>query len=134
MLKARIAALFWGAQRRNVDTVRMCLRMGAKVKVMDRGRTPLSLAAEHGHTAVVKRLLETEEVDADSNRGDDRTPLSVAAEHDCGEMVKLLLETGWVDVDSKDAVILGCTPCSTGSIQGGQEAYGAATGTVSKVG
>lgn len=33
--------------------------MGAKVKVMDLGRTPLSLAAEHGHTVVVKLLLET---------------------------------------------------------------------------
>lgn len=85
--------------------------MGAKVKVMDRGRTPLSLAAEHGHAAVaavVKLLLETEEMDADSNRGDDRTPLSFATAHACGELAKLLLETGRVDVDSKDAVILGC--------------------------
>lgn len=57
------------------------------------------MAAEHGHEAVVKLLLETEGMDADSNRGDDRTPLSLAAEHDHREMVKLLLETGRVDVD-----------------------------------
>jgi ankyrin repeat protein len=105
MLDAHVSssALLWGAQRGNVDTVRMCLQMGANVEVMDRGRTPLSLAAEHGHEAVVKLLLETEGVDADSGRGDDRTPLSYAAEHDYVEVVKLLLETGRVVVDSKDA-------------------------------
>lgn len=97
------AALIWGSQHGNEGTVRMCLQMGANAEVMDRGRTPLSFAAEYGHDAVVKLLLETEGVDADSNRGDDRTPLSFAAEHDRGEVVKLLLETGRVDVDSKDA-------------------------------
>lgn len=96
-------ALFWGAQRGNVDTVRICLRMGANVEVRYQGRTPLSLAAEHGDEAVVKLLLETEGVDADSGRGDDRTPLSYAAEHDRVEVVKLLLESGRVDVDPKDA-------------------------------
>ncbi|KAJ5624425.1 ankyrin repeat-containing protein [Penicillium lagena] len=96
------AALFWGAQRGNEDTVRRCLQMGAKVELMELGRTPLSLAAEHGHEAVVKLLLETDGVDADSNRGEDRTPLSFAAEYDRWKVVELLLETGRVDVDSKD--------------------------------
>jgi hypothetical protein len=91
----------------------MCLRVGAKVKVMDRGRTPLSLATEHGHTAVVELLLETEEVDDDSNRGDDRTPLSFAAAHACGGSGQAITSdwSGRCGLKGRrpmDAVILGC--------------------------
>lgn len=77
--------------------------MGAKVDVMERGRTLLSWSAEHGHEAVVKLWLETERVNPDSKRFDNRTPLSFAAEHDREEVIKLLLETGRVHVDTKDA-------------------------------
>jgi ankyrin repeat protein len=56
-------------------------------------RTPLSYAAEKGHEAVVKLLLEKgAELETKSNYG--RTPLSYAAEKRHKAVVKLLLEKG----------------------------------------
>jgi ankyrin repeat domain-containing protein 50 len=69
------------------------------------GQTPLSLAAEYGHEAVVKLLLETAEAEVDSK--DDtfgRTPLLWAAAYGHEAVVKLLLETGKAEVDSKDDI------------------------------
>jgi len=71
------------------------------------GRTPLSYAAEHGHEAVVKLLLETEGVDINvKDEGYGRTPLSYAAEHGHEAVVKLLLADSRVDVDTKDNLAL----------------------------
>ncbi|KFZ00561.1 hypothetical protein V500_01008 [Pseudogymnoascus sp. VKM F-4518 (FW-2643)] len=54
------------------------------------------------HEAVVKLLLITGKVDADSKDKDGRTPLSWAAENGHEAVVKLLLNRGKVDVNSKD--------------------------------
>ena len=59
----------------------------------DYGQTPLSRAAENGHEAVAKLLLETGKVDVDSKHKYGRTPLSWAAEKGHEAVAKLLLET-----------------------------------------
>jgi ankyrin repeat domain-containing protein 50 len=86
-------------------------------KDTNNGRTPLWWAAENGHEAVVKLLLET--MDVDSKDTDGQTPLSWAAERGHEAVVKLLLETGKMDVDSKAKY--GQTPLSWAA-QNGHEA------------
>jgi ankyrin repeat protein len=54
------------------------------------GQTPLSLAAEYGHEAVVKLLVEQEDVEADSKDANGRTPLSWAPGYRHEAVVKLL--------------------------------------------
>jgi hypothetical protein len=80
-------------------------------------RTPLPWAAENGHEAVVKLLLEKEGVGVDSKAKNGRTPLSWAAENGHEAVVKLLLEKEGVDVDFKDTEN-GQTPLSWAAEKG----------------
>jgi hypothetical protein len=62
----------------------------------------LSRAAEGGHGAVVKMLLETGKVDVNLKDKDGQTPLSRAVSNGYEAVVKMLLETSNVDVNLKD--------------------------------
>ena len=79
-------------------------------------RTPLLLAAESGHKAVMELLLTQASVNPDSKDGLGRTPLSAAAEYGRGAAVGLLLAQGGVDPDSKDNS--GRTPLSVAAEYG----------------
>ncbi|KGO66230.1 Nucleoside phosphorylase [Penicillium italicum] len=62
-----------------------------------------SQALMNGHEAIVKLLLDTRNVDADSmDEYFNRTPLSYATENGYEAVVKLLLDTGKININSKD--------------------------------
>lgn len=83
------------------------------------GRTPLSLVAEEGHEAVVRLLVERDDVEADSKDKYGRTPLSFAAEEGHKAVVRLLVERDDVEADLKNKN--GRTPLSWAA-WGGHEA------------
>ncbi|RYP66703.1 hypothetical protein DL771_007636 [Monosporascus sp. 5C6A] len=66
------------------------------------GQTPLSLAARRGQEALVRLLVERDDVDADSKDRYGRTPLLWAAREGYEAVVKLLLEQEDVKADSAD--------------------------------
>jgi len=69
----------------------------------DSDRTPLSWAAEKGHGAIVRLLIERDDVDVNAKeRGYGWTPLLWAAESGHEVVVRLLVERDDVDVNAKD--------------------------------
>ena len=67
------------------------------------GQTPLSVASEGGHEAVVKLLLAEHGVELDHKDSCGRTPLALASARGYQGVVKLLLDTNLVDPDSRDS-------------------------------
>jgi hypothetical protein len=80
------------------------------------GTAPLSYAAANGHEAVVKLLVERDDVEADSKDKDGGTPLSFAAENGHEAVVRLLVERDDVEADLKDKD--GRTPLSYAAAYG----------------
>ncbi|KAF4331614.1 nucleoside phosphorylase domain protein, partial [Fusarium beomiforme] len=74
------------------------------------GQTPLFWAADRGHKAIVKLLLDTGKADVDAKDGCGRTPLLGAAGRGHEATVKLLLDTGKVNLNAED--VSGRTPLS----------------------
>jgi ankyrin repeat protein len=84
-------------------TLKSKFRKHVDVKDTTYRRTPLSWAAENGHEAVVKLLIETNEVNLESKDITyGQTPLLWAVENGHEAVVKLLIETQKVDLDFKD--------------------------------
>ncbi|KFZ08626.1 hypothetical protein V502_09249 [Pseudogymnoascus sp. VKM F-4520 (FW-2644)] len=81
------------------DRNKHCIHMDARDS---EGRTPLSWAAARGHEAVVRLLVERNDVIADSKDNNGQTPLSWAAVVGHEAIVKLLVERDDVVADSKD--------------------------------
>ena len=84
-----------------------------------RGRSPLSIAAQHGHEAAVKLFLARDDVDVDSKDSGGWTPLLWAARSGREAVVKLFLARDDVDVDSKDPA--GQTPLLMAARRGHEE-------------
>jgi ankyrin repeat protein len=115
MMGVHIAAIF-GLR----DTLVTLLKDSQEADIRDTdGRTPLSYAAEKGHTEVVELLLAIDVVDPDSNNH-VRTPLSYAAENGHAEIAKLLLCKDGINVNS-EAKKTGQTPLSYAAEKGHEE-------------
>jgi ankyrin repeat protein len=66
------------------------------------GRTPLHLAAWHGYTNTVRRML-SQEADANARDEQQRTPGHWAAFRGYLDVIRLLVEKGNADVNARDA-------------------------------
>lgn len=67
------------------------------------GQTPLTLAVEYEHEAIVKLLLDTGRVDINDTKDIyNRTPFVSAARKGNEAIVELLLNTGKVDIEARD--------------------------------
>ena len=80
------------------------------------GRTPIAVAATEGYEAVVRLLMEREDVDINSKDKYGYTPLAQAAIEGHEAIVRLLLERENVDVNSKDED--GDTPLACAAMNG----------------
>ncbi|KAB5586279.1 hypothetical protein GE09DRAFT_1166719 [Coniochaeta sp. 2T2.1] len=82
----------------------------------DRGQTPISWAADCGHTEVVSLLLDSGKVNPDSKDASGWTPLAWAASKGYDEAVRLLLARDDVDANSRSAS--GLTPLAWSVVNG----------------
>ena len=67
-----------------------------------RGRSPLSLAAEAGHEAVIRLLLERDDINVNSEDRSDCTPLSWAIRTGHEAVAELILERDDINADLRD--------------------------------
>jgi ankyrin repeat protein len=97
-----MTALHWAARRGDVDVVKMLLAAGANVRAITRlgNYTPLLLASEMGHAAVIDALAGAG-ADAKVTTASGVTPLMLAAASGQADAVKALLARG-ADVNAAE--------------------------------
>lgn len=90
-----MTALHWAARRGDLDTAQMLLYAGANVRATTRlgGHTPLLLASQMGHGAVIEVLLKAG-ADPKSATANGATALMLAAAAGRAEAVTVLLTAG----------------------------------------
>jgi len=94
--------MFWAAMSGRPNIIQFLLEQDCSSELADvEGSTPLSTAAEYGHEAVVKLLLQSSNQTLDTPDQDGGTPLSWAAWNGHLDVVSLLLEKG-AEVDRQD--------------------------------
>src|SRR5436190_9450330 len=97
------SALFWAATHGQEVTARNSLDQGADVKAtryLDRVCTPLLLAAERGHEAVMLLLVGHKDVDVNVADDNGQTPLLFATKKGYEAVVRLLLQREGVNANS----------------------------------
>ena len=87
-------ALYWAAERNDLEVVDLLLKAGANPNVASRyGYTPLAMAALNGNEKVLARLLDAG-ADPNAATPDAETPLMAAARTGVAPAVKVLLARG----------------------------------------
>ncbi|KAK2751869.1 hypothetical protein FQN54_008541 [Arachnomyces sp. PD_36] len=116
------SALLWAAAVGREVTVLKLLKEGANVHTTNRlQKTPLFLAAQNGHDAVLQLLLSVDGIDADAQNNEELTPLTLAAIGGHKKVVELLLARYDVDADHSAMGGIGPSPLSYAALNGQED-------------
>jgi len=96
-------ALYWASRMGHQDIVEILLRTNVEPdsRTVDR-QSPLNVAAQFGHSEILKLLTEDERVNVNFKGKAGRTAISLAAAHGHLEPVKILLNHEHIEADSGD--------------------------------
>ncbi|KAJ5216713.1 uncharacterized protein N7469_011578 [Penicillium citrinum] len=100
-----VSPLSVAAKAGHVNILQILFQAGWNADLRDGdGKSPLSVAAANGQEAVVKMLLEREDIDADTADANGYTPLVEASRNGHTGIIELLLSTSNVNVNSMDSL------------------------------
>ena len=117
-----MTALHWAAHQGDTEMSCYLIEHGADANAKTNYNvTPLSLACECGHAAIVKKMIEANpELDLESKRLGSETPLMLAARNGNAELVKALIEAGAKldvkEVDGQNALMWAAANGNTAAV------------------